>query len=347
MEILLSDETCRRCERYIKHLEKAYFKRKKSWAICVRNDEKLPTHSTNTSNYIESSFRITKDRQFNRTKAFNLAELLDVVLDDSSYYKKRLLDIGNGRFGAFQNSKSRYVLKKTTAIKEEQIIDLGENKFIVESEKNAEVFYQVDMVSGFCECKSGINCGPCKHKDAITKYFNIAEFSVLPECDVKMRALYHYIAEGIICKNTWYRDLESTCTVTDVASFVEKRTEENIERPSEENLQEPVSELQQPPSDISSNESDTEIDDTEETLNQFVSAIDQFKNKVINSYQCTLKKGVKYFTKKLQKFSKQNQSTLEKSLFSIGKELNNPKTGGRKRKIGKLIPIQVTAKSRR
>ena len=27
--------------------------------------------------------------------------------------------------------------------------------------------------------------------------------------------------------------------------------------------------------------------------------------------------------------------------------MNNPKTGGRKRKIGKLIPIQVTAKSRR
>ena len=79
------------------------------------------------------------------------------------------------------------------------------------------------MVSGFCECKSGINYGPCKHKDAITKYFNIAEFSVLPECDVKMRALYHYIAEGIICNNTWYRDLETPCTVTDVATFVGKK----------------------------------------------------------------------------------------------------------------------------
>ena len=31
----------------------------------------------------------------------------------------------------------------------------------------------------------------------------------------------------------------------------------------------------------------------------------------------------------------------------IGKELNNPKTGGKNRKIGKLVPIQVTAKSRR
>ena len=103
MENLLCDEICLNYPNYIKHLEKSYFKRKEAWAISVRNDKKLPTHSTNTSNYIESSFRITKDKQFNRTKAFNLAELLDVVLDDSAYYIKRLLDIGNGRLGAFQH----------------------------------------------------------------------------------------------------------------------------------------------------------------------------------------------------------------------------------------------------
>ena len=90
----------------------------------MRNDNKLPTHSTNTSNYIETSFRITKDGQFNRTKSFNLVDLLDILLDDSGYYVKRLLDIGNGRFGAFVNTKSRYVPKNTTKIKEEQIIDL-------------------------------------------------------------------------------------------------------------------------------------------------------------------------------------------------------------------------------
>lgn len=349
MEDLTGDETCQRYQNFIKHLEKAYFKRKESWAIFVRNEEKLPTHSTNTSNYIEASFRITKDRQFNRTKAFNLAELLDVVLDDSEYYKKRLLDIGNGRFGDFHPSKSRYVLKKVTAIKESQIADIGDSKFIVESEKNPDVVYHVDMISGFCECKSGMNCGPCKHKDAIAKYFNVSEFNVLPENDVHMRAMYHFIAEGIVCDNTWYRSLEGPSDIPDIASFVENRTEKNLDKAQEIITQGPSHDSKLPPADLSndSTESDSEEDDSEETLNQFVSAMNHFKDIVVKSYKNTLKKGVKYFTKKLNKFSKQKETTLEKSLFSIGKELNKPKTGGKKRKTGKLIPIQVTAKSRR
>ena len=131
-EKLLSDDICQRYPNYVKHLEDAYFERKEAWAIYFRNDKKLPTHSTNTSNYIEASFRLTKDGQFNRTKAFNLSDLLDVVLDDSVYYKKRLLDIGNGRMGAFTNSKSRYVLKMVN-IQEDQIIKLGGFKFLVGS----------------------------------------------------------------------------------------------------------------------------------------------------------------------------------------------------------------------
>ena len=75
--------------------------------------------------------------------------------------------------------------------------------------------------------------------------------------------------------------------MTDVATFVTKRTEDvNNERTYDTITQDPVSELELPPSDISSNDSDT---DTEETLSQFVSAIDQFKNKVIDSYQRILK----------------------------------------------------------
>ena len=95
-EELVTDEICLKYPHYIGHLEDSYFERKNAWAISVRNDKKCPTHSTNTSNYIEASFRITKDGQFNRTKAFNLVDLLDILLDDSVYYKKRLLDVGNG-----------------------------------------------------------------------------------------------------------------------------------------------------------------------------------------------------------------------------------------------------------
>ena len=56
---------------------------------------------------------------------------------------------------------------------------------------------------------------------------------------------------------------------------------------------------------------------------------------------------MKYFTKHLEKISKGNKNTLRNSLFNIGKEINKPRQSGKKKKNGKLIPIQVTAKSRR
>ena len=34
---------------------------------------------------------------------------------------------------------------------------------------------------------------------------------------------YHYIAEGIVCNNAWYRDLEKPHQVTDFNTFVENR----------------------------------------------------------------------------------------------------------------------------
>ena len=63
----------------------------------------------------------------------------------------------------------------------------------------------------------------------------------------------------------------------------------------------------------SGEESDKEDD---EILNNFITVLDAFKEKVVASYDKTLGKGVKYFTKQLQKFSKQNNTSLEKSLFS-------------------------------
>ena len=94
-------------------------------------------------------------------------------------------------------------------------------------------------------------------------------------------------------------------------------------------------------------DSDEEKDDTEEVLNQFKDAMDSFKEKILHVYESKLKKGVKYFTKKLRQFSKQKNATLESTLFTIGKEANNIKSSGKRKKIGKLIPVQVTAKSRR
>ena len=50
-------------------------------------------HNCNTNNYIEISFCIPKDNQMNRTNGFNLIELFD-----SDHFRKKLIDVGNGRF---------------------------------------------------------------------------------------------------------------------------------------------------------------------------------------------------------------------------------------------------------
>ena len=70
-EELLSVDICLRYSHYIKHLEDGYFNRKEVWVIFFYN---------------EASFRLTRDGQFNITKAYNLSDLLDVVLDDSVFY---------------------------------------------------------------------------------------------------------------------------------------------------------------------------------------------------------------------------------------------------------------------
>ena len=93
-----------------------------------------------------------------------------------------------------------------------------------ESKFEAGVGYYINMTSGLCECKAGLNCGPCKHKKAISTHKGLAEFSVLPEHDPKMRAMYHYIAEATFCQNAWYRELENPEVIEDVSEFIEKRT---------------------------------------------------------------------------------------------------------------------------
>ena len=54
--------------------------------------------------------------------------------------------------------------------------------------------------------------------------YNISEFCVLPESDQNIRGLYHYIADGVVFGNTWYRDLNKPEHETDVNNFLETRT---------------------------------------------------------------------------------------------------------------------------
>ena len=75
--ILFEDSIGLKYPKWWKHLDNSYFnspQRIKAWAHYVRHEENLPTHNDNTNNYVESSFRETKDNQFERTKCFNLPD---------------------------------------------------------------------------------------------------------------------------------------------------------------------------------------------------------------------------------------------------------------------------------
>ena len=81
----MTDETMLKYPQYIQYIERLYLPRKEKWAHCVRLEESLPTHSNNTNNYCESMFRLTKDNQFGRSKAYNLVEMGQILL--GKYYQ--------------------------------------------------------------------------------------------------------------------------------------------------------------------------------------------------------------------------------------------------------------------
>ena len=112
------------------HVENKILPRHNEWSMKDRYEKQLPTHNQNTSNYVEYSFRMTKDIQFNRLKAYNLADLVDICMDDSKLYSRRCVDVSHNRnYHLFTNQKSRYIYNDTK-IKEEQIIQLSETKFL-------------------------------------------------------------------------------------------------------------------------------------------------------------------------------------------------------------------------
>ena len=123
-------------------LETNILPRNKELAIKGRYEKKLPTHNQNTTNYVDYSFRMMKDVQFNRLKAYNLTDLVDICLDKSTLYS---------RFITFSQTKNQDTNFKSINIDQSQIIQLPETQFMVPSENTEDKLYNVDMETGLCE----------------------------------------------------------------------------------------------------------------------------------------------------------------------------------------------------
>ena len=180
----------------MKHIEDDILPRHEEWSLVHRINEKLPTSSVNTTNYVESSFRWTKEWQFNRHRAYNLFDLLQIVMDDSQYQARKCIDMANNVLTSrLKNQKSRYLTKKTK-IDHTKIIKIDETTFMCPSETKKDTFYTVDMALRLCECYMGRLKGPCKHKTVVSETQNIPSFDVVPTENPEMRALFMYLGKG-------------------------------------------------------------------------------------------------------------------------------------------------------
>ena len=206
LETFLEDPILEKYDQFLTHLENLYLNRPEKWALYARAT--LSDHGNVTNNYVESHFRIMKECVFHRHKSFNLPDLLDVLMkDESEYYRRMCIDVANGRFNSRQ---SKYKIPENLSISKDQVTQISEFVFMVESEKDSNVQYSVDMKSGICACKKGANKAPCKHKFAISKHYGVSQFFCLPENDIEAKKIYCTIAMGYSQPTSWYRGITDT-----------------------------------------------------------------------------------------------------------------------------------------
>ena len=215
---LLENSKIQKYPKLRNHLITDILPRKQKWALTTRIENKLSTHNVNTTNFVEISFRITKENQFNRIKSYNLADLLDIILDDSIYYVQRCINIGNNCVSECRNQKSRYFAKHTNIAVEKIIKVDNDVTYLVPSETVEGKFYNVNMELGLCECAKGMLRGPCKHKHIVAEHFNILSCDVIPKSESRVRAFYHFLTPGTEKDANWYRSLSHQEGVADTCT---------------------------------------------------------------------------------------------------------------------------------
>ena len=111
-------------------------------AIMFRQEEMM--RGNNTNNYCEAAMRILKDRILDRVRCYNVFQLIDLINTElDQYYKKILIDAGNGRLD-FRN-KNRSLLTKGEKIPKEDITHKGTSIYSVKSQTKEGLAYLVDM----------------------------------------------------------------------------------------------------------------------------------------------------------------------------------------------------------
>ncbi|XP_030838984.1 uncharacterized protein LOC756446 isoform X2 [Strongylocentrotus purpuratus] len=215
----------RRYPGFATHLETLY-DRRQVWAQAFRLN--LRIRGNNTNNYAEAAMRVLKESVMQRSKAFNIPQLLDFLLSRlEGFYQRKLLAVVNQRPLKWQPH-----LNKTT-INKEDVSKTGENTYKVVSQTDSEVVYEVDMAVGVCACRQGRTGGACKHQQAVVKYFNITSDNYLPSSASQRKVLLH-VATGSTSNvpSGWLGPLQSSePTAEDVPEPDVDEPEPDVDKP--------------------------------------------------------------------------------------------------------------------
>ena len=214
---------------YSKHMHENILPRKDEWSLMFRIESQLPTNNVNCSNYAEVSFRITKDIKFNRNRAHNQLELLQIECDDSSYYSQRCIDVASNTLSSrLVNQNSRFLNRRTVAIDPEQIRREEDGTFTVPSETKKDVEYSVDMELRICSCPNGILKGPCKHRKIVATTQNMLSFDIIPETSPEMRSIWMELGIGKRTPADYFLPLSDPNEPTVSEDVDEEEVEESV-----------------------------------------------------------------------------------------------------------------------
>ena len=209
LEELYAAPVCNKYPQYQKHLIVDTLPKINAWSLSNRNCNNLPTSNNNTNNLVETSFRYTKEDQFNRHKAYNLTDLLSILLDESEFYSNKCVDTANNRIESWlKNSHSKYITNLPN-IEPNDIVHVAGHTYLVPSESDPDTSYLVDMAMRLCSCPMGKLRGPCKHKYIVSVSKMVPSFDVLPTQQPAMRQLFMYIGTGKNMDIDWFLPMQS------------------------------------------------------------------------------------------------------------------------------------------
>lgn len=132
---------------------------------------------------------------FQRTRAFNLVQLVDFLSERfSAYYVRRLLD--------FASNRKQRVAAKFPPYTGQQVRRISEDIYDVASSKKDGTIYSVNMATVMCTCADGSSGKICKHVHYVLTESQDASFTIgYNFCD--NRNLFYEVATGNSAPSGW------------------------------------------------------------------------------------------------------------------------------------------------